>query len=171
MRVLTYDPYLNGERAAELGVESVSLDRLMREADFVCVHALLNEQTRGLVGARELALMKPSAYFINCARGPIVDQAALIAALQSGRVAGAGLDVFEEEPLAPDSPLIRLENVMLSPHTMAHTYELSVWMGNINSEQMLAAARGEAPGSVVNRAVLERPGFRAKLARWRGARP
>jgi phosphoglycerate dehydrogenase-like enzyme len=168
MRVLTYDPYLNADRARELGVESVPLDRLMGESDFVCVHALLNEQTRGLVGARELVLMKPSAYFVNCARGPIVDQACLIEALQSGRIAGAGLDVFEEEPLAPDSPLIRLENVMLSPHTMAHTYELSVWMGNINSEQMLAAARGEAPGSVVNRAVLERPGFQAKLARWRG---
>jgi phosphoglycerate dehydrogenase-like enzyme len=169
MRVLTYDPYLNADRAAELGVESVALDRLMSESDFVCVHALLNEQTRGLVGARELALMKPSAYFVNCARGPIVDQPALIEALQARRIAGAGLDVFAEEPLAPDSPLVRLDNVMLSPHTMAHTYELSVWMGNINSEQMLAAARGQAPGSVVNRAVLDRPGFQAKLARWRAA--
>ena len=167
MRVLTHDPYLSAERAAELGVEAVPLDRLMAESDFVCVHALLNEQTRGLVGARELALMKRTALLVNTSRGPIVDQAALIAALQAGRIAGAGLDVFEEEPLAPDSPLIGLENVMLSPHTMAHTYELSVWMGNINSEQMLAAARGQPPGSVVNRAVLDRPGFQAKLERWR----
>jgi phosphoglycerate dehydrogenase-like enzyme len=170
MRVQTHDPYLNPERARELGVEPVPLERLMSESDFVCVHALLNEQTRGLIGRRELALMKPSAYFVNCARGPIVDQAALIEALQAGRIAGAGLDVFEDEPLSPDSPLIGLENVMLSPHTMAHTYELSVWMGNINSEQMLAAARGEAPGSVVNRAVLDRDGFKAKLARWRAQR-
>jgi phosphoglycerate dehydrogenase-like enzyme len=167
MRVIAHDPYLNAERARELGVESVPLDQVMREADFVCVHALLNEQTRHMVGERQFRLMKPTAYFVNCARGPIVDQEALIAVLQERRIAGAGLDVFEEEPLAADSPLIQLDNVMLSPHTMAHTLELSIWMGNINSEQMLAAARGENPGSVVNRAVLERSGFQAKLARWR----
>jgi len=167
MRVLTYDPYLDAARARSLGVETVPLDDLMRQADFVCVHALLNEGTRGLIGDAQFRLMKPTAYFVNCARGPIHNERALIAALQERRIAGAGLDVFEEEPLAPDSPLIALDNVMLSPHTMAHTRELSIWMGNINSEQMLAAARGENPGSVVNRAVLDRPGFQAKLARWR----
>jgi phosphoglycerate dehydrogenase-like enzyme len=169
MKVIAYDPYLDEARARGLGVELASLDRVMAEADFVCVHALLTPETRGLIDARAIGLMKPTAYLINCARGPIVNERALIAALQARSIAGAGLDVFEEEPLAPDSPLIKLDNVMLSPHTMAHTLDLSIWMGNINSDQMLAAARGEEPGSVVNRAVLQRPGFQAKLRRWRSA--
>jgi phosphoglycerate dehydrogenase-like enzyme len=168
MRVLCADPFLTAARAGELGGELVGLDELLRRSDFVCVHALLTEQTRRLIGERELGLMKPSAYLINCARGPIVDQAALIRALQAHRIAGAGLDVFEEEPLPLDSPLIGLDNVMLSPHTMAHTLELSIWMGEINTRQLLAAAHGRVPESIVNREVVERPGFAAKLARWGG---
>ncbi len=166
MRVLAYDPYTSPEVARRFGVTMVDLDELFREADFVCIHAKLTDETRGLVGARQLALLKPTAYLINVARGPIVDQRALTEALRERRIAGAGLDVFDEEPLPPGDPLIQLDNVMLSPHTAAHTLELSVAMGNINSEQMLAAARGEIPRDVVNRAVLERPGFQAKLRRW-----
>jgi phosphoglycerate dehydrogenase-like enzyme len=169
MRVLAYDPYLDADRVRGLGAESVSLDDLLRQADFVCVHAMLNERTRGLLGAREFALMKRSAYVINCARGPIIDEGALIQALQAGQIAGAGLDVFEEEPLAADSPLIAMENVMLSPHTMAHTLELSIWMGEINTSQLLAVASGLVPESVVNRDVADRPGFKARLARWQRA--
>ena len=168
MRVLGADPFLTPERARELGAELVPLDELMRRSDFVCVHALLTETTRRLIGERELGLMKPGAYLINCARGPIVDQAALIRALQERRIAGAGLDVFEEEPLPLDSRLIGLDNVMLSPHTMAHTLELSIWMGEINTRQLIAAAHGRVPESIVNREVVERAGFQAKLARWRG---
>jgi phosphoglycerate dehydrogenase-like enzyme len=163
MRVLVHDPYTPPEVAQRLGVTLVELDDVFREADFVCIHAKLTEETRGLVGARQLSLMKPTAYLINVARGPIVDQRALTAALQEGRIAGAGLDVFEQEPLSLDDPLIQLDNVMLSPHTAAHTLELSIAMGNINSEQMLAVARGDVPRDVVNRAVLERPGFQEKL--------
>jgi phosphoglycerate dehydrogenase-like enzyme len=169
MRVLCADPAATPELARARGAELVPLDELMRRSDFVCVHALLTEATRHLIGQRELGLMKPTAYLVNCARGPIVDQAALIRALQERRIAGAGLDVFEEEPLPLDSPLIGLDNVLLSPHTMAHTLELSIWMGEINTRQLLAAAHGREPESIVNRAVLDRPGFRAKLARWRDA--
>ncbi len=168
MRVLAFDPYASAEVAQRLGVQLTTLDELLRQADFVCIHALLTEQTRGLIGARELALMKPTAYLINCARGAIVDQRALTKALQERRIAGAGLDVFETEPLSVDDPLIRLDNVVLSPHTAAHTRELSIAMGEVNSQQMLAVARGEPPPHVVNQAVLTRPGFQAKLRRLRG---
>jgi phosphoglycerate dehydrogenase-like enzyme len=163
MRVLAFDPYTPPEVAERLGVTLAPLDDVLKTADFVCIHAALTPQTRRLIGARELALLKPTAYFINCARGPIVDQAALTEALQARRIAGAGLDVFEEEPLSVADPLIRLDNVMLSPHTAAHTLELSIAMGNVNSAQLLAAASGEAPSYVVNREVLERNGFRRKL--------
>ena len=166
MRVLCADPFTTAERARAGGAELLPLDELLRQSDFVAIHSLLNEGTRRMIGERELGLMKPTAYFINCARGPIVDEPALIRALQEKRIAGAGLDVFEEEPLPLDSPLIGLENVMLSPHTMAHTLELSIWMGEINTRQLLAAAHGREPESVVNREVLERAGFRAKLARY-----
>jgi phosphoglycerate dehydrogenase-like enzyme len=169
MRVLAFDPYTPPEVAQRLGVTLTTLDEVMREADFVCVHAKLTPETRHLLGARELALLKPTAYFINCARGPIVDQRALTLVLQERRIAGAGLDVFEEEPLSVDDPLIQLDNVMLSPHTAAHTLELSIAMGNVNSAQMLAAARGEVPLHVVNAEVLERPGFRKKLEQSRTA--
>lgn len=167
MRVLVFDPYVTAETAQRLGVEAVPLDDLLRQADFVCIHAKLTDETRGLIGARELALMKPTAYLINCARGPIVDQRALTAALRERRIAGAGLDVFETEPLPVDDLLLRLDNVMLSPHTAAHTRDLSIAMGEINGEQMLAVASGQPPRDVVNREVLDRPGFQAKLRRWR----
>ena len=167
MHVLVFDPYVTVDAARSLGVDLVSLDDLLRQADFVCIHAKLTNETRALIGEREIALMKATAYFINCARGPIVDQRALTRALQERRIAGAGLDVFEVEPLPADDPLTRLDNVMLSPHTAAHTRELSIAMGEINSEQMLAVAAGEPPRDVVNRDVLTRPGFQEKLRRRR----
>jgi phosphoglycerate dehydrogenase-like enzyme len=169
MRVLAADPYASIDRARQLGVELVDLDELMRQSDFVCVHAHLDPSTRGLIGASQLALMKPSAYFINCARGPIVDERALVIALQQRRIAGAGLDVFEHEPLPLDNPLLSLENVVLSPHTMAHTFELGLAMGEINSRQVLSAARGDAPEGIVNRQVLESAGFQHKLSARRSA--
>jgi phosphoglycerate dehydrogenase-like enzyme len=164
MRLLAADPYVSIDRACQLGVQLVELDELMRQSDFVCVHAKLDPSTRGLIGSNQIALMKPSAYFINCARGPIVDERALVVALQQRRIAGAGLDVFEEEPLPLGNPLLSLDNVVLSPHTMAHTFELGLAMGEINSRQMLSAARGEVPESIVNRQVVERAGFQQKLS-------
>ncbi len=116
MRVLGWSPSLDQARAAERGAEFRELDDLLRESDIVSIHASLTQASRGLIDARRLALMRPGAWLINTARGPIVDEAALIAALQEKRIAGAGLDVFDREPLPAGHPLTALENVVLTPH-------------------------------------------------------
>lgn len=116
MRVLAWGPTLTEERAAGSGATLVPLDTLFRESDVVSLHLRLSDRTRGLVTARHLSLMKPSAYLINTARGPLVDEAALVTALRERRIAGAGLDVFDVEPLPGNHPLLTLENVVLSPH-------------------------------------------------------
>ena len=117
MKVIAWSQNLTAERCRSLGVEQApSKEALLRQADVVSLHVVLSERTRGLMGRDEFALMKPSAYLINTARGPIVDEAALIAALQDKRIAGAGLDVFDIEPLPIDHPLRKLDNVVLSPH-------------------------------------------------------
>ena len=122
-KMLAADPYAETAALAALGAACVPLERLLREADFVVVTALLNDETRHLLNATRLALMKPSAYLINVARGPIVDETALIAALQRGTIAGAGLDVFEQEPVAPDNPLLAMDNVLVTPHALCWTDE------------------------------------------------
>ena len=127
MRVIAYSQNLTAERAAEVGAELVSRETLFREADVLSVHLVLSGRTRGLVGGAELASMKPSAYLINTSRGPIVDEARLIDALSQGRLAGAGLDVFDREPLPPDHPLRRLPNTVITPHlgyVTRETYEM-----------------------------------------------
>ena len=117
MKVLAWSPRLTPERCAEVGVTHAgTLDDLLRASDIVSIHVTLNEKSRGLLGARELALMKPDAYLVNTSRGPIVDEQALIAALREKRIAGAGLDVFDREPLPSDHPLRRLDNVVATPH-------------------------------------------------------
>lgn len=164
-RLLAFDPYVSDDDATRLGVELVGLERLLREADFVCVNCPLTSETRHLIGEPELELMKPTAYLVNTARGPIVDESALARALGSRHIAGAALDVFEVEPLPAGSPLRRLENVVLSPHAIAWTDELVALNGSGACEHTLAVLRGEVPRHVANPAVLERPGFQAKLAR------
>ncbi|GIX45999.1 MAG: hypothetical protein KatS3mg131_0210 [Candidatus Tectimicrobiota bacterium] len=116
MQVLAWSQNLTAERAAACGATLVGKDELLSRADVVTLHLVLSERTRGLIGARELSLMKPTAYLINTSRGPIVDEAALLAALQRRAIAGAGLDVFDEEPLPPDHPLLQLDNTVLTPH-------------------------------------------------------
>ena len=116
MRVLAWSPRLDDQTAAAQGVQRAELDELLRAADVVSVHLTLSPQSRGLLDAARLALMKPSAYLINTARGPIIDEPALIAALSEGRLAGAGLDVFDEEPLPAGHALTKLHNVILTPH-------------------------------------------------------
>ena len=116
MTVLATDPFATAEAARDAGVRLVELPELLREADFVSLHCPLTEQTRHLLGPDELALMKPTAYLINTARGGLVDQPALTAALQSGRLAGAALDVLDPEVPAPDDPLRRMDNVIITPH-------------------------------------------------------
>lgn len=116
MEVLAWSQNLTAERAALEGVTLVPKDELLARSDFVSIHLVLGERTRGLIGTRELRLMKRSAYLVNTSRGPIVDEAALIRALQDGTIAGAGLDVFDEEPLPPDHPFRRLPNIVITPH-------------------------------------------------------
>ena len=116
MSVIAWSRNLTQERAAQHGAILVSKDELFRQSDIVSVHVQLSERTLGLVGARELALMKPTALLINTARGPIVDEAALIDALRNGTIAGAGLDVFDQEPLPADHPFLQMDNTLLTPH-------------------------------------------------------
>jgi phosphoglycerate dehydrogenase-like enzyme len=116
MEVLAWSQHLTAERAAAAGASLVGRDELLTRADVVTVHLVLSERTRGLIGARELALMRPSAYLVNTSRGPIVDEAALVQALRAGAIAGAGLDVYDEEPLPLDHPLRRLPNTVITPH-------------------------------------------------------
>ena len=168
MRILVADPYTTPEMAAAAGVELTSLEDLLRRADFVSIHCPLNEETRGLIDAERLALMKPTAYLINTARGPIVDQRALTAALQARQIAGAGLDVFEREPIDPADPLLALDNVIVAPHALCFTDEVALGNGASACQALLAAAAGQAPRYIVNREVTEHASFQAKLARWRG---
>jgi len=116
MRTIAWSRHLTGERAAAAGTQRVEKERLFSEADVVTIHLVLGERTRGLVGARELALMKSTAYLVNTSRGPIVDEEALVAALRSGAIAGAALDVFDIEPLPSDHPLRMLPNTVITPH-------------------------------------------------------
>jgi phosphoglycerate dehydrogenase-like enzyme len=163
MRHLAHDPYVTPTDAAAVGVQLVDKETLLRASDVLCINCPLTPQTRHSIGAAELALMKPSAYLINTARGPIVDQDALIAALQSGQLRGAGLDVFEQEPLAIASPLVTMENVWLAPHALAWTDELVRGLSIEDAEGLIRLAHGELPDAVVNPEVLEREGFQDKL--------
>jgi phosphoglycerate dehydrogenase-like enzyme len=169
MRFIACDPYARPETAAALGVTLVPMAQLLRESDYLCINTPLTPETRGIIDDAVLAQMKPTAFLINTARGEIVKTDALVRALQEGRLAGAGLDVTDPEPLPPDHPLCQMENVILAPHALAWTDEIAIGSGRLACQSLLACARGEAPSPahVVNREVLESPAFLAKLARWR----
>ena len=149
MRVVAYDPYVSREKAERLGVElKQRLEDLLRESDFVSIHAVLTEETEGMIGERELRLMKPTAYLVNTARGAIVDEEALVRALEGGWIAGAALDVYEREP--PSSRLAGLENVILTPHVGASTVEAQKRIARVLAEKILVALEnigemGESP--------------------------
>ncbi len=166
MRYLACDPYASSDAAATAGTELVDLDTLLRAADFVAVCCALTPETRGLINAERLALLKPTAYLINVARGPIVDQQALTVALRERRIQGAGLDVFEAEPVDPRDPLLELENVILTPHALSWTDECFASIGQSACQSVLDVAEGRAPRHVVNRDVLEHPGLQQKLKRF-----
>jgi phosphoglycerate dehydrogenase-like enzyme len=165
-RFLAFDPYVTPARSAELGVELTSLDDLMRQSDYVLVNCPYTPSTRHLIGGREIGLMKPTAFLINTARGAIIDQEALIHALEARIIAGAGLDVFEKEPIETDSPLLKMENVILTSHSIGWTEELFRDMGRIDCKGAIAISQGKLPASVVNKDVLERPGFQQKLRKY-----
>ena len=166
MRILAYSPHADASQAAELCVKLTSLAELLSQSDFVSLHCRLTQESRGLLGADQIALMKPAAFLINVARGELVDQSALVVALRERRIAGAALDVFAVEPLPADDPLIGLDNVILTPHWSASTTDVWAATGTAMAEGMVVAARGVVPENVVNKAVLERIEFRAKLAKF-----
>jgi phosphoglycerate dehydrogenase-like enzyme len=171
MTLIAYSPRASAEDSAKLGVTlAPNLDEVFERSDFVSLHNRLDASTRGLVTAHHFALMKPSAYFINVARGEIVDEAALIETLRDRRIAGAGLDVFEHEPLPAGHPLISLDNVILTPHWLPSTRDAARLTMATMANGMVRAAQGLVPDNVLNREVLERPGFRQKLARFAGNR-
>jgi D-3-phosphoglycerate dehydrogenase / 2-oxoglutarate reductase len=169
MRVLAYDPYLSADEVAARGAEKVALDALLQAADFVSINCPRNAETLNLIGAREYALMKPSAYFITTARGGIHDEAALAEALAAKRLAGAGLDVWAKEPPDPDHLLLRFENVLASPHTAGVTHESRRNMGRFAAEQIIDILDGKRPPRLVNPEVWEH--YRERFERILGFRP
>lgn len=160
MTVIAYDPYIGDEVARELKVTLMDLDELLARSDFITLHTALTSETRTLIGPEAMARMKPGVRLVNCARGALVDEAALAAALRSGQVAGAALDVFAEEPLPPDSPLRDSPNVVLTPHIAASTVEAQRDVGTQIVDQVLAALRGEDYRNAVNMPVADAGVFR-----------
>ncbi|MBI3734140.1 MAG: hydroxyacid dehydrogenase, partial [Chloroflexi bacterium] len=157
MRVIAFDPFIDPARAAALNVTlKPSLRDVLAEADFVSLHSALTAETRGLIGKAELETMKPTAFLINCSRGPVIDEAALLAALRAGRIAGAGLDVYSPEPPLPDNPLLTLENVIVTPHIASHTFDGVHAMSVGVAEEVCAVLRGERPRWLANPEVWER---------------
>ncbi len=153
MDVITYDPYVNREVAEEMGVKIVETkEEVLKNSDFISIHALLTDETRGMISCPEFEIMKNSAYIVNCARGGIVDEKALYTALKEGKIKGAALDVYENEPPA-DSLLLELDNIVFTPHVGASTREAQLRAGTVAAEQMLIALRGERPKFLVNRDV------------------
>ena len=139
---------------ARFNAQYRSLEQLLQEADFICLTLPLTAQTEGLIGAEQFALMRPESIFINISRGKVVDEAAMIHALQQGQIRGAGLDVFEREPLDPTSPLLQLDNVVATPHIGSATYETREAMARCAVDNLLAALAGERPANLVNPQAL-----------------
>jgi len=146
--ILYYDLVPAPEIEAELGARRLPLEQLLQEADIICLHLPLLKETRGLIGKRQFSMMKPTAVLLNTSRGEVVDEEALVTALKERRIAGAGLDVFPNEPIAPDHPLLQLENLVLTPHSAGHAYE--GWFRRVRFawENIQRVASGEPPLSV-----------------------
>lgn len=164
---LAFDPYVDPVRAVEAGVRLAGLDEVMLTADFVSINCPLTDQTRGLIGAPELGLMKPDAYLINTSRGGIVDEDALYEVLSERRIAGAAIDVFAEEPVVRPHRFGELDNVLLAPHCIAWTEELFRDIGRAVCRGMFDLAHGRRPRGVVNPQVFDRPSFASKWERLR----
>ncbi len=164
-QALAYDPFASNETAAKAGARLVTLEELLKKADFVSVHCPLTEKTRGLIGARELAMMRPDAYLLNTARGGIVEEDALFEALKGRCIAGAALDCFAREPVTSPHRFGELDNVILAPHSIAWTDELFRDIGRAACQVMVDLSQGQRPHGVLNPEVFERPGFQSKWGR------
>jgi D-3-phosphoglycerate dehydrogenase len=170
MRVLAYDPYLSAAQIAAKGAEKVEkLDDMLRQADYVSVNAPYTKETKSLMGAREFALMQKHAYFVTTARGGIHDEDALAAALEAKQLAGAGLDVWEDEPPPHDHKLMAFDNVLVSPHTAGATYESRDNMARFAAEQLIDILDGKRPPRLINPEVWQ--GYCARFERILGVRP
>jgi phosphoglycerate dehydrogenase-like enzyme len=167
MRHIAYDPWLTPEAAAETGIELVDLETVLSESDYLSISCPLNSETRHLIGAKQLAKMKPGAFLINIARGSVIDETALIDALRRGRIQGAALDVFEAEPPAADNPLLVMDNVVVTPHSMGWTDQsvMGIWKQIVG--QMKQIMNGEKPSGLINSDVWGRSEFQTKLKRFR----
>ncbi len=150
MRVLAYDPYVSPTTVHQYGALPVEFDALLAQSDYVSVHTPLNDETHGLFGEREFRAMKPTAFFINTSRGPVVEESALIRALEAGWIAGAGLDVFEQEPVRPDNPLLKMANVVLTPHTASFSDEAFAELPRRVGEEAARVLNGQWPTALVN---------------------
>ena len=162
---LAYDPFASKETAAKAGARLVTLEELLKQADFVSIHCPLTDKTRGLIGARELAMMKPDAYLLNTARGGIVDEDALFGALKNRRIAGAALDCFAQEPVTSPQRFGELDNVILAPHSIAWTDELFRDIGRAACQVMVDFSQGQLPHGFLNPEVFERPEYQSKWER------
>jgi len=149
MRVLAYDPYVQTSNEAEI----TSLENVLKQSDFVSLHPVLTPETSHLINADRLALMKPTAFLINTSRGGVIDEPALIQALQNNQLAGAGLDVFETEPPKTDNPLLHMDNVIGTPHGLSHADESILRCANMTEENVLAIVDGQRPPYIVNPTV------------------
>ncbi len=167
MKHIACDPYVKPETVADAEVRLVDMDTVLIESDFLNISCPFNEETHHLIGAGELRKMKKTAFLINTARGPIVDEAALIKALREGWIQGAGIDVFEQEPTPPDNPLLKMDNVIVTPHSLGWTDEVwsNKWEENLG--QISRIIRGEIPEALVNREVWDKPEFQSKLKKFR----
>ena len=169
MKVLAYDPYVAAEEVNARGAEKVELEELLRRSDYVSINCPLTKDNRGMIAAREFALMQPHAFFITTARGFIHDEDALLEALRNKKIAGAGLDVWSKEPPPPEHPLLQFDNVLASPHTAGVTKEARANMGKIAAEQMLDALDGKRPPRMVNPEVW--PAYAKRFERTFGFVP
>ena len=165
LEVLACDPFVSAETAENLGGKMVELPTLLRESDFVTLHSPLIPETRNMIGAAELALMKPTAFVINCARGPLIDEDALYDALVNNHIGGAGLDVLVDAHPAPDHPLLRLENAIITPHVAFFSEEAVLELEERAAGEVAAVLQGRMPENLVNKNVLAHPNPRHQLPR------
>jgi phosphoglycerate dehydrogenase-like enzyme len=166
MNVIAFSPSVPDSLFEQTGVRRVDLERVFREADYVCPLCRLPPDRRAMITEAHFRMMKPTAYFINMGRGELVDEAAMIKALRERWIAGAALDVFQQEPLPKGHALMELDNVLLTPHWLTVTHRTDRITANLIADGILALARGQVPNNVVNADVLTRPAFQAKLARY-----
>ena len=163
LEVLASDPFVPAETATQLGAKMVNMPELLKESDFVTLHSPLIPETMNLIGAAELELMKPTAFLVNCARGPLIDEGALYEALKNNRIGGAGLDVLVDAHPAPDHPLLGLENAIITPHVAFFSEEAVLELEERAAGEVAAVLQGRMPDNLVNRDVLDHPNPRHQL--------